>query len=266
VAVINADDPAAAAMRDHAGSARIVSYSVEGRDADVRAIDVELGPAGAGFTLSLSGEATQATLPLLGRFNVTNDLCAAAVADSVGVPLAQIARGLAAAPVPGRLAPVNAGQPFLVLVDKAQSPAHLAGALEIAHQLAPEGRVIVLVGGSDAVTFAVTRQKGEVAALAASYAVFTTEQAHRVAPAALVAQLATGARAAGGDEGSTFACVEERRGAIEHALWRAQPGDCVLLAGKGDEDTITVGGGTHPWDEAAVAAQLLAELGYTVSS
>jgi hypothetical protein len=64
--------------------------------------------------------------------------------------------------------------------------------------LTPEGRVIVLVGGSDAAGFTLLRQKGEVAALAADYAIFTTQHAHATDPAALVAQLAAGARAAGG--------------------------------------------------------------------
>lgn len=267
VAVINADDPAAWAMRDYAGSAPVVAYSADGRAADVRATNVEPGPAGTRFTLSLPDGATPVALPLLGTFNVANALCAAAVAHAVGIPLAQIARALAAAsPIPGRLAPVNAGQPFLVLVDEAQSAPQLARALEIAHQLTPGGRVIVLVGGSDAAKFALLRQKGEVAALAADYAVFTTQHAIGADPAALVAQLAAGARAAGGIRDSTFACVEERRAAIGHALGLARPGDCVLLVGKGDEDTLTVGGTTHRWDEPTVARQLLAEMGYAVPS
>ena len=124
----------------------------------------------------------------------------------------------------------------------------------------------MLVGGSDAVGSALLRQKGEVAALAADFAVFTTQDARVADPAALVAHLAAGARAAGGVPDSTFACVEERRAAIGHALGLAQPGDCVLLVGKGDEDTLTVGGTTHRWDEATVAHQLLAEMGYAMPS
>jgi UDP-N-acetylmuramyl tripeptide synthase len=236
VAVINADDPAARAMRDYAVSAPVVAYSADGRAADIRATNVEPGPAGTRFTLSLPDGAAAVTLPLLGAFNVANALCAAAVAHAVGIPLAHIARALAAAsPIPGRLAPVNAGQPFLVLV-----------------------------GGSDAVGSALLRQKGEVAALAADYVVFTTQHARAADPAALVAQLAAGASAAGGVRDSTFACVEERRAAIGHALGRARPGDCVLLVGKGDDNTLTVGGTTHHWDEATIVRQLLAEMGYAV--
>jgi UDP-N-acetylmuramoyl-L-alanyl-D-glutamate--2,6-diaminopimelate ligase len=124
----------------------------------------------------------------------------------------------------------------------------------------------VLVGGSDAAGSALLSQKGEVAVLAADYAVFTTQDARVADPEALVARLAAGARTASGVRGSTFACVAERREAIGHALGLAQPGDCVLLVGKADEDTLTVAGTTHPWDEAAVARQLLAEMGYALPS
>lgn len=267
VAVINADDPAAWAMRDYAGSAPLVAYSADGRAADVRATNVAIGPTGTRFTLSLPGGNAPVILSLVGAFNVVNALCAAAVAHAVGIPLAHIARALTAtSPIPGRLVPVDAGQPFLVLVDKAQSAAQLARVIEIAHQLTPEGLVIVLVGGSDAAGSALLRQKGEVAALAADYAVFTTQHARVTAPDALVAQLAASARAAGGIRDTTFTCVEDRRLAIGHALRRAQPGDCVLLVGLADEDTLTVGGTTHPWDEAMVAHQLLAEMGYAMPS
>lgn len=267
VAVVNVDDPAALAMRAYAGSAPVITYSAEGREASVRATNIQPGQAGTRFTLALAGTAVPVSLPLLGAFNVTNALCAATVAHAIGVPLDHIARALAAVrPIPGRLAPVTAGQPFLVLVDEAQSPRQLAAALEIARQLTPEGRVIVLVGGADTAGAALLPQKGKVAALASDFAVFTTQHARRADPAALVAHLAAGARAAGGVPDNTFACVTERRAAISYALGIAQPGDCVLLAGKADANTLTIGGTTHPWDEAAVCRQLLAEMGYTVPS
>lgn len=267
IAVINVDDPAAAGMRSYAGSAPVVTYSAEGRAADFRASGIDVRPTGTRFTLSAPGAPHRLTLPLAGAFNVANALCAAAVAHAVGIPLAQIVRSLeTTAPVPGRLERVKAGQPFLVLIDEAQSAPQVAGALEIASQLVPGGRVIVVIGGSDAVPPAVLRQKGEIAALAAGFAVFTTQHSHRAEPATLMAHLAAGARAAGGIQGTTFACIAERRAAIGHALGLARPGDCVLILGKADAGTITVRGRTTPWDEAAVVRQLLAGMGYGVPS
>lgn len=267
IAVINTDDPAAWAMRDVADSSPVVTYSAEGRPADLRATQITPGPAGTRFVLSLSGDVAQVHLPLMGAFNVANALCAAAVAHAVGIPLDQIARSLTAvSPVPGRVSPVRAGQPFLVLVDEAQSAAQLAAALEMAQQVAPGRRVIVVAGSSDAASPQQLRQKGEVAALAASFAVFTIQHARRADPAVLVAHLAAGARDAGGVAGETFACVPDRREAIAYALELAQSGDCVLLTGKADDVTLTIGNTTLPWDEAATARQLLAGMGYTMPS
>ena len=267
VAVINADDPAASVMRDHAGASRIITYSVEGRAAEVRATSIEPGPTGTRFVLSTPGGTARVTLPLLGTFNVANALCAVAVVHAVGIPLDQIARSLGTvAPAPGRLEPVRAGQPFLVLIDEAQSAAQVAGVIDIAHQLVPQGRVIVLVGGSDAAPPALLRQKGEVAALAADFSVFTTQQSRVAEPDILTAHLAAGARAAGGIPGVTYACVEDRRAAVAQALERAKPGDCVLLLGKADSDSPITGDVAQRWDEAAVARQVLAAMGHVMSN
>lgn len=267
VAVLNADDPASWAMRDYLGTAPVISYSVEGRNADITATNIVLGRAGTRLSLSLPDDAAALNLPLLGAFTVTNALCAAAVAHAIGLPFAQIAQALASlAPIPGRHASVDAGQPFLVLVDKAQSPSHLAGALETARQLTPGGRVIVVVGGSDLVNTMLTIRKGEVAALGADHAIFTTEHARATDPALLIARLAKGAQAAGGVQGGTYTCIEERRMAIDYALQLARPGDCVLLAGKSDEDTITIGGVSRAWDETSTTRELLVRMGNTVSS
>jgi UDP-N-acetylmuramoyl-L-alanyl-D-glutamate--2,6-diaminopimelate ligase len=264
VAILNADDPAARAMADYAGGAQILTYSAIGRPADVRATAVAPGSAGARFTLSVPDGSATVTLPLLGEFNVANALCAAAVAHAAGVSLAQIARGLdSAAPVPGLLARIEAGQPFLVLIDEAKSAPALVSALEAARRLKPGGRIIAVVSGSDLARPGVLPQRGEAAALAADYAVFTTQRARVADPATLVAQLVTGARAAGGVQDVTFARVVDRREAIAHALRAAQPGDCVVLTGKGIEDGLLVRDTTSSWDEAAIARQILAEMGYS---
>lgn len=263
VAVLNADDPASRAMATYTSGAEVLFYSATGRPVDIRATAVEPHPAGTRFTLSLPSGSATLTLPLLGEFNVANALCAAGVAYAAGVPLAQITQGLASTPpIPGLLTRVDAGQRFLVLIDEAKSVTQLVTALEVARQLTPAGRVIAVVGGSDGAQPGVVAQKGEVAALVADYAVFTTQLARKTDPALLVAQIADGARAAGGIEDTTFVRVIDRREAIGHALQWARPGDCVLLTGKGVEDELTVLDTTYPWNEEAIARQILADLGY----
>jgi UDP-N-acetylmuramoyl-L-alanyl-D-glutamate--2,6-diaminopimelate ligase len=232
--------------------------------ADVRATEIESGAAGTQFTLSGPFGTAPIALPLLGDFNVSNALCAATVAHAVGVELPAIVQGLMqVSAVPGLLARVDAGQPFVVLIDEGKTATQLVSALEVARQLAADHRVIVLVGGSDLTGWDQMRRKGQVAELLADYAVFTSQDPRFADPDALLEQIAQGARAAGGRAGETFSCIVDRREAIRHALETAQPGDCVLLAGKGAEDEFTIGAETQGWDEGRVARAALAELGFS---
>jgi UDP-N-acetylmuramoyl-L-alanyl-D-glutamate--2,6-diaminopimelate ligase len=266
VAVINADDPAARGMIDYVGASRVLTYSAAGRETDVRATSIDLGPSGTRFTLVTPFGEASVVLPLLGEFNVANALCAAAVATAIEIPLADVVRGLeTASPVPGLLEPVDAGQPFKVLVDEAKSATHLTIALEVARRVAAGGRVIVLVGGSDYSSGDELRRKGQVATFVADYAVFTSQDPGLADPNALVAQIAQGAKAVGGRRGKTFACVADRHKAIHHALNAARPGDCVLLVGKGAEDVQRIRGEKRPWDESKIALAALAELGFGTS-
>lgn len=265
VAVINADDPPAREMRAFVGEAKRLTYSASGQKADFRASSIRASATGLEFTIKSAEGKTPVSLRLFGEYNVANALCAAAVAHATGVSLAEIGAGLSAAPpVPGLLASIDAGQPFRVLVDEAKSAVQLVLALDVARQLAGDGRVIAVVGGADKSGALLMRQKGEISTLAADFAVFTTQLALHSEPDEIVAQVAAGALAAGGVEGKTFVRVVDRREAIRHAFEIARPGDCVVLTGKGTEDALTVGDTVHRWDEAGIARQLLAELGYRV--
>jgi UDP-N-acetylmuramoyl-L-alanyl-D-glutamate--2,6-diaminopimelate ligase len=78
----------------------------------------------------------------------------------------------------------------------------------------------------------------------------------------IIEQIVRGAESAGRRRGSEVLAIADRREAIRAAFGRARPGDVVLLAGKGHEPTILYADGPIPWDEAAVARETLAELGY----
>src|SRR5690606_23409307 len=135
-AVANADDEHGRRLLEQA-SIPTEPYSL----AD--ATDLEVGSTRCRFRWR--GELVE--LPLGGRFNVSNALAAATAAARLGGPAHEIAAGLPAAPpVPGRVEPVDEGQPFAVLVDYSHKPGALAGALEAAREVAPEGRVILVFG------------------------------------------------------------------------------------------------------------------------
>jgi UDP-N-acetylmuramoyl-L-alanyl-D-glutamate--2,6-diaminopimelate ligase len=127
VAVVNADDPSADLFAAAAGDARILRYGRRNPAAEVRATDLELGPAATRGILRTPRGAVPLRLQLIGEFNVANALAAAAVGEGLGLPLATIAEGLGALrAVPGRLERIAQGQPFLVVVDYAHTPDLLA--------------------------------------------------------------------------------------------------------------------------------------------
>ena len=100
---------------------------------------------------------------------------------------------------------------------------------------------------------------GRAAAELADYSVLTEEDPRSEEPGAILDAIASAMRDAGGVEGITFERVADRREAIARALDYARPGDAVVLCGRGHERSIERSDGEHPWDERAVAAELVAE-------
>ncbi len=263
-AVVNVDDPGAAEMATYADGATVVRYSAEGRPAELRAERVNLDASGSRFDLRLAGgEVAPVALPLIGGFNVANALCAAGVALAAGVGFESVVRGLEATPaVPGRMARVDAGQPFAVVVDYAHTPESLTKVLALLRRLTPGGRLIAVFGSAGERDTEKRPLQGAVSARLADFSVFTTEDPRFEDPTEIIEQIVSGAEAAGARRGTDYVCITDRREAINHAVATARPGDCVLLAGKGHERSIIWGREKRPWDEAAVAREALAAFGH----
>jgi len=261
--VVNLDDDGARSLLPFAGGSTVVGYSAEGNAADLRAEGVVCDAAGCRFRLLTPAGSADVELPLIGDFNVANALCAAGIALAAGLDLPTVVGGLATAPaVPGRMATIQAGQPFPVVVDYAHTPDALEKVLGLLRRLNPGGRLIAVFGSAGERDVEKRPLQGEVAARLADYAVFTSEDPRSEDADAIIAQIAAGAVRAGGRRGETFACITDRRRAIEHAIGYAAAGDCILLAGKGHEGSIIWGREKRPWDEAGVARDVLAALGY----
>ncbi|MBA2776884.1 MAG: UDP-N-acetylmuramoyl-L-alanyl-D-glutamate--2,6-diaminopimelate ligase [Chloroflexia bacterium] len=261
VVVLNADDPGAISALRYATGARVVRTSALGPGVEIAASDVSIREGGTSFVVSTVNGEAQIHLPLIGGFNVDNALIAIGVSLAAGVDLQAIAQALSTAPgVPGRLQRLDEGQPFGVVVDYAHTPESLRkilGLLRTLHQ----DRIIV-VSGSGGERDATKRPlQGAVCAELADLSIFANEDPRNEDPERILEDIATGARNAGGVEGSSFHKIVDRRVAIERAFAEAQPGDCVLLAGKGHERSIIVRYEHTPWDEAAVARELLRERG-----
>jgi UDP-N-acetylmuramoyl-L-alanyl-D-glutamate--2,6-diaminopimelate ligase len=195
-------------------------------------------------------------LALGGRFNVSNALAAATAAARVGIPVATVAAGLAAAPsVPGRFEPVDEGQPFAVLVDFAHKPGALAGALEAARDAARGGRVLLVVGAGGDRDRTKRPEMGEVAGRLADVVVLTSDNPRTEDPMAIIEAIRAGVPAT-----AAVTVEPDRAAAIALVLAQAQPGDVVVIAGKGHEAVQVVGDRTLAFDDRAVARDALRAL------
>jgi UDP-N-acetylmuramoyl-L-alanyl-D-glutamate--2,6-diaminopimelate ligase len=252
-AVVCVDDPWGRRLLDQLhqrGDLAVTPYGL----ADAH--DLELGPRGARFVW----QGQPVTLALPGRFNVRNALAAATAAQAIGVEPAAIAEGLAAAtPVPGRFEPIDAGQPFGVLVDYSHKPDALEQALQASRELTAtaSGRVVVVFGCGGDRDASKRPVMGEVASRLADQMVLTSDNPRSEDPLAIIAEVRAGI-----PEGTELVVEPDRRRAIEIAVGGAAPGDVVLIAGKGHEQTQTIGDQVLPFDDREEARRALASLGH----
>ncbi|HEY7270328.1 MAG TPA: UDP-N-acetylmuramoyl-L-alanyl-D-glutamate--2,6-diaminopimelate ligase [Dehalococcoidia bacterium] len=251
-AIVNADDPASAHMLGRTKVAAL-TYGIE-QAADVRGSDIRGGGLTIRFVVEARAERVQAVTPLMIAYN---PLAAIAVALSQGIGLSDAAASLESFPgVPGRLQLIDCGQPFRVVVDIASTPAALEFVLKTL-RTATKGRLWVVFGAAGGRDPARRDGLGAVAARFADRAVLTNEDPRHEDPDAIIEAIAAAMRAAGKVEGRDFEKVPDRRSAIAHAFAHAALGDTVLLAGKATEAFMVFGDEHVPWDEPALARELL---------
>jgi UDP-N-acetylmuramoyl-L-alanyl-D-glutamate--2,6-diaminopimelate ligase len=253
-AIVNVDDEYGARL---AGEFACVTFSAEGGEADYAARDVSFDAGGAKFTVCSDEGETKVRTGLPGHFNVANALGAFAVARALGVDAAIAAAGLAGAGrVPGRFEPIDEGQGFAVLVDYAHTPDSLENALRAARRLTA-GRLISVFGAGGDRDRDKRPKMGQAGAELSDLAVITSDNPRSEVPEAIVAEVAAGA--GGADE---LEVVVDRRAAIALALGRAEPGDTVVIAGKGHEQGQEFEDGRKvPFDDREVAREELRKLG-----
>ena len=253
-AVVNGEDPFALSMVARS-RARLVTYG-ELRGAHVRLVRAEFDVRGSRFELaldaSLGGGRLVAAIALPGRHNLMNALAATAAALALDLPRDAIAAGLAAlGGVPGRLEPVDVGQPFAVLVDYAHTDDALEKILRLLRPLT-SGRLLTVFGCGGDRDRAKRPRMGRVAARWSDRTIVTSDNPRSEDPAGIVAEIVAGLPS------GAHAEIELDRGrAIARAIELAEPGDVVLIAGKGHEDYQLVGGEKLPFDDRVVAREHL---------
>ncbi|WSA73718.1 UDP-N-acetylmuramoyl-L-alanyl-D-glutamate--2,6-diaminopimelate ligase [Streptomyces sp. NBC_01800] len=257
--VVNFDDEYGRRLITGA-SVPVVTFSAEGHlDADWRAEDVEVGPLGSTFTVvGPKGEPISARAPLPGPFNVANTLAAIVTLAVAGVDPQTAADGVAAVPgVPGRLERVDAGQPYLALVDYAHKTDAVESVLRSLRKVT-EGKLHIVLGcGGDRDT---TKRgpMGAAAARLADTAVLTSDNPRSEDPLAILTAMLSGAAEVPVHERGEVLIDADRAAAIATAVARARPGDTVLIAGKGHEQGQDIHGVVRPFDDRTVLRAAIA--------
>jgi UDP-N-acetylmuramoyl-L-alanyl-D-glutamate--2,6-diaminopimelate ligase len=248
VAVINVDDPHGRELASEVPDA--ITFGLMSPEASYRAADVHTDLRGARFTVVGPDGRFELSSPLRGAFNVYNVLGALAAARALGVPLATSVAALGRAdPVPGRFEPVDEGQDFAVLVDYAHTPDSLENVLRAAREIS-SGRLHVVFGAGGDRDRGKRPLMGEIAQRLADHVVVTSDNPRSEDPEAIIAEILAGA----GD----VPWMVDRREAIAEAIAAAQPGDVVVIAGKGHEQGQEFAGGHKvPFDDRVVAREVL---------
>lgn len=257
VGVVNADDPVSFPYAE--AVERSVSYGIEA--GDVRARNIEMSATGIKYTAVSPDESYHIDSSLAGSFNVYNTLAAVCVGRTLGLSRQEIEQGIAALPsVEGRMVTVDEGQPFGVLIDFAHTPDSFE---KLFKDLRPtvKGKLIVMFGSAGRRDESKRAVQGRLAGEYADEVVITEEDDRDVDGIAIMEQIASGAESAGKVKGDNLFLVHDRTKAIAFALARAaQPGDMVVLLGKGHEKTIERAAGEHPWDELGTTKDALRTL------
>ena len=251
--VVNVDDETAADAFEKLG--RVMLKVGIRAPADMYANDIEIGERGCSFILSRHKRFRVAiALRLAGIFNVYNALLAAGVASALGIEADAIRRGLEnVRNVPGRIELLETDTPYRVILDYAHSPDSLENILR-AVRGTTRGRMIALFGCGGDRDRAKRQIMGEIAGKLADMCILTSDNPRNEDPFDILKQIEEGIRGTGCE----YIVIENRREAIRRALEIAQPGDVVVLAGKGHETYQEIKGVKYPFDEKLVVAELLA--------
>jgi UDP-N-acetylmuramoyl-L-alanyl-D-glutamate--2,6-diaminopimelate ligase len=248
-AVINVDDVRGEAL---AGSVDVPVLAV-GRE--VRASELELAASRTRFRLVTPLGFAVVSLPLAGAFNVSNALIAAACALELGLGLDTIVAGLeSVGQIPGRYEIVPATRGFTVAVDYAHTPDGVETVIEAARAVS-SGRITVVLGaGGDR-----DRSKRPAMGRAASAAdrfILTSDNPRSESPEEIIEAVRAGVEA----EAVELIVEPDRRLAIHRALAMAEPGDTVLVLGKGHELGQEISGRIIEFDDRKVVSEKLADL------
>jgi UDP-N-acetylmuramoyl-L-alanyl-D-glutamate--2,6-diaminopimelate ligase len=247
--IVNADDPFGKRLMcefdvQTFGEAESVTFQIS---------DLTLGQRRTSFQIA----GNDYSMPLIGRHNVDNAAAAVGLARGIGISADECAKALATAdPAPGRLEAIHCGQPFAVYVDYAHTDNALRQVLIALREITP-GRLHVIFGCGGNRDSGKRFKMGAVAAELADNSCITTDNPRHEDPKLIADQIAEGCASV---TESGWRIEPDRERAIDEILRAANPGDTVLIAGKGHETYQEIKGVILPFDDREMARTVLSAI------
>ena len=250
----NADDPwTENVMKD--APQPVYTFSAKSDSASLTARDIRLAPSGVRFCALEEGELVRVKTNLPGQFSVYNALAAIACARLLGVPLADAAAALETAHgAKGRVEPVPTDGDYSIFIDYAVTPDAIENVLTTLRGIAPKRLVMLFGAGGDR-----DRKKrpimGKISADIADFVIVTSDNPRTEDPMSIIEEILPGVRAGK----APYKVICDRPEAIRWAIDHHEPGDVILLCGKGHEDYQIIGHEKIHMDEREIVADYLAE-------
>lgn len=258
--VYNADDKMSGYMiSDFSGSAKI-SFSASDSNADYLLESSELtrndNQLGVRGTVRYKEKEYSLEIPMPGKFNLMNALCAVGAVGTLGIPADEAFAALSDVTAPGRFQTVNAlpGSGAVFIVDYAHNGLALESALTALRKYRPR-RLICLFGSVGGRTKLRRRELGEVASQLADFCILTSDNPDFEEPERIIADIAAAFKPGASCE---YVRIPDRREAVRYALSIAQDGDIVLLAGKGAENFQLINGNRVPYSDSSALLEYAA--------
>ncbi len=250
IAAINVDNPAGLRVAE-AARCPVIRYGTNG-GSEIRARSISVQAEGARFELVIEGRKHPVCLRLTGHFNVHNALAAAACCHGLGFAPEEIVAGLEGlAAVPGRFECVSEGRPYTVIVDYAHTPAALQNVLTAARALNPRRLLCVMGCGGDR-DRGKRPKMGKVAMEYSDFSIVTSDNPRTEDPLAIIEDIK------GGLASANYLVEPDRREAIFKAVEMCEPGDILIIAGKGHETYQEFADHRNDFDDRTVAREAIA--------
>ncbi len=233
-----------------------------GADCDYRVSDGRLhntlGTMGVEYRVSGKAD-MEVRVDIPGSFNIANSLTALSVCKEIGVAEEVILRCLRTVQVRGRVELVPVSQEFTVMLDYAHNGMALRSLLNTLREYAPKRLVCVFGCGGNR-----SRDRrfemGEISSRLADLTIATSDNPRFEEPQDILDDIITGIQKAQGQ----YVAIIDRREAIRYALEHAQPGDCIVIAGKGHEDYQEIRGVKYPMDDRTMILEEAQKLGLSI--